>query len=183
MFWKIGNRMELTVDTTNVMCFYTDISVVDVHYHSCYQIVVSTKATYDSIVEDKHYKNLKGFIIDKYTKHSCLAESGSYLVYYVENRSFLGKQLKRIFNKEIFIDIETILSQAQLEKLKNDFSKDNLTTAEIKMLSDKLLFDIFESWIKHVTNETTDSRITKAIEYINNNLSNSITLNDVANYI
>jgi len=112
-----------------------------------------------------------------------LAESGSYLVYYVENRSFLGKQLKRIFNKEIFIDIETILSQAQLEKLKNDFSKDNLTTAEIKMLSDKLLFDIFESWIKHVTNETTDSRITKAIEYINNNLSNSITLNDVANYI
>src|SRR6185369_10061284 len=112
--------MNLNIDTTNVMCFYTDISVVDVHYHSCYQIVVSTKYTYDSVIEDKQYKNLRGFIIDKYTKHSCTAPVGTFLVYYIESKSFLGRQLKRILNKEIFINVETLLSKERLTRLNND---------------------------------------------------------------
>jgi len=122
--------MNISLDTTNVMCFYTDISVVDVHYHSCYQIVVSTKYTYDSVIENKHYKNLRGFIIDKYTKHSCTAPVGTFLVYYIESKSFLGKQLKRMLNKEIFIDIETVLTKKRLEQLNNDSSKANLSTAQ-----------------------------------------------------
>lgn len=175
--------MEFSIDTANVMCFYTDISVVDIHYHSCYQIVVSTKFTYDSVIENKQYKNLKGFIIDKYTKHSCTAPVGSFLVYYVESKSFLGKQLKRILNKEIFIDIETILSKEQLDKLKLDFSKPDLSTAEIKNLSDELLYNIFNLSIRPLTNESTDDRIIKAKEFINQNLSESLTLEKVANHI
>lgn len=173
----------VNIDTTNIMCFYTDISVVDVHYHSCYQIVVSTKMTYDSVIENKQYKNLKGFIIDKYTKHSCAAPIGSFLVYYIESKSFLGKQLKKILNKEIFIDIETILSKEQLNKLKLDFSKPDLTTADIKNLSDNLLYDIFNLSIKPLTKESTDDRIIKAKEFINQNLSESLTLEKVANHI
>jgi len=175
--------MNLILDTTNVMCFYTDISVVDVHYHSCYQIVVSTKYSYDSIIEDRNYKKLKGFIIDKYTKHSCTAPVGSFLVYYIESRSFLGKQLKRVLIKEKFIDIEKVLTKQQLEKLQIDFSKKDLTTPEIKVLSDRLLCDIFKSWVAPVTLEIKDSRITHAIDYINENLSDSMTLNDVAKHI
>lgn len=175
--------MKFNIDTTNVMCFYTDISVVDVHYHSCYQIVVSTKFTYDSVIEDKHYKNLKGFIIDKYTKHSCSAPVGSFLVYYIESKSFLGKQLKKILNKEIFIDIETILSKQQLDKLKADFSTPELTTREIKNLSDELLYNIFNLAITPIANESSDERIIKAKEFINDNLSESLTLEKVANHI
>jgi AraC-like DNA-binding protein len=178
-----SETQELTLDTANVMCFYTDISVVDVHYHSCYQIVVTTKSAYDSLVEGKLYKNLKGFIIDKYTRHSCSAPQSSFLVYYIESRSFLGKQLKRMLNNEIFIDIETILSQSQLDQLRTDFSRDNLTAPEIKNLSDKLLYNIFKSWINPVADKATDSRIAKATAYINANLINSIMLNDVANHI
>jgi len=174
---------EQTLDTTNVMCFYTDISIVDVHYHSCYQIVVSTKTTYNSIVEGTQYNNLKGFIIDKYTKHSCSAPQGSFLVYYIESQSFLGKQLKRILNDETIIDIETILSQQQFDQLKIDFSRDNLTTGEIKILSDKLLYDIFKTWLKPIKTDIIDSRIKNAITYIDSNLSSSISLNDVANNI
>lgn len=165
------------------MCFYTDISVVDVHYHSCYQIVVSTKSTYDSQIEDKHYKNLKGFIIDKYTKHSCTAPKGSFLVYYIESKSFLGKQLKRMLDKQIFIDIETILSKQQLEKLKADFSKENLSTSEIKIFSDNLLSDIFNASIKPVNSEKTDHRVTKALEFIDQNISESLTLEKVAEHM
>ena len=172
-----------SIDTTNVMCFYTDISVVEVHYHSCYQIVVSTKSTYDSLIEDKTYKNLKGFIIDKYTKHSCTAESGSFLVYYIEGKSFLGKQLKRILNNEIFINIETILSKGQLAQLNNDFSKEHLSTAEIKAISDSLLHDIFSHSTYFVAPEKIDDRIAKTLQYINQNMSESLTLEEVAEHI
>lgn len=175
--------MKLTIDTTNVMCFYTDISVVDVHYHSCYQIVVSTKSTYDSVIEGKHYKKLKGFIIDKYTKHSCTAPVGSFLVYYIESKSFLGKQLKRILDKQIFIDIETILSKQQLEKLKSDFSEDTLVSSDIKVLSDNLLSDIFNASIKPINSEKTDHRVLKALDFITENISDSLTLEKVAEHI
>jgi AraC-like DNA-binding protein len=174
---------EIVLDTTNVLCFYTDISVVDIHYHSCYQIVVTTNSTYDSVIEGKTYTNLKGFIIDKFTRHSCSAPSGSFLVYYIENKSFLGKLLKRMLNNEIFIDIETILSKSQLDQLNIDFSMDNLTTPGIRNLSDNLLYNIFQSWLKPVMNEGIDSRITKAVAYINTNLYKSITLNVVADHI
>ncbi len=165
------------------MCFYTDISVVDVHYHSCYQIVVSTKSTYDSTIEDKHYKNLKGFIIDKYTKHSCRAPQGSFLVYYIESKSFLGNQLKRMMKNEVFIDIKALLSNHQLEKLRKDFSKDNLTSAQIKLLSDNLLYDIFSHSIYFIPTEKKDDRIIKAIDFINQNVSESLTLEKVASHI
>lgn len=175
--------MNNTIDTTNVMCFYTDISVVDVHYHSCYQIVVSTQSTYDSIIENQHYNNLKGFIIDKYTKHSCTAPKGSFLVYYIESKSFLGKQLKRILNNEIFIDIETILSKERLAQLNNDFSKENLSTAQIKALSDYLLHDIFSHSTYFVPPEKTDDRVAKTLDFINQNISESLTLEKVADHI
>lgn len=175
--------MNIAIDTTNVMCFYTDISVVDVHYHSCYQIVVSTQSTYNSVIEDKSYHNLKGFIIDKYTRHSCNAPKGSFLVYYIEGKSFLGKQLKQMLDKEIFIDIETILSAAQLEKLKTDFSKDQLTTSDIKILSDNLLSDIFKASIQSIHTETPDHRVAKALAFINQNISESLTLEKVAEHI
>ncbi|MES2239067.1 MAG: AraC family transcriptional regulator [Bacteroidota bacterium] len=175
--------MRINIDTTNIMCFYTDISVVDVHYHSCYQIVVSTKSTYDSVIENKTYKSLKGFIIDKYTKHSCSAPKGSFLVYYIESKSFLGKQLKRILNKENFIDIETILSKKQLDNLKNDFSEENLTVSDIKRLSDNLLYDIFNSSVMPIATESTDSRILKAKVFIDIHLGENLTLERVANHI
>ena len=171
------------IDTTNVMCFYTDISVVDVHYHCCYQIVVSTKSTYDSHIEGMDYKNLKGFIIDKYTRHSCTAPEGSFLVYYIESKSFLGKQLKRILENQIFIDIETILSVQQFEKLKADFSKDNLTTSYIKTLSDNLLSDIFSSTLSPFNLEKTDQRVAKALDFINENIGENLTLEKVAEHI
>ena len=175
--------MNFSLDTTNIMCFYTDISVVDVHYHSCYQIVVSTKSTYDSLIEQTYYKNLKGFIIDKYTKHSCTAPQGSFLVYYIESKSFLGKQLKRMLDKRKFIDIETLLSQHQLSKLATDFSKENLTTTEIKRLSDKLLHDLFSDVIDFVASEQTDERVIKVKSFIRENINENITLESVANHI
>lgn len=175
--------MNFTLDTTNIMCFYTDISIVDVHYHSCYQIVVSTLSTYDSLVEGKSYKNLKGFIIDKYTKHSCTAPKGSFLVYYIESKSFLGKQLKQLFHNNNFIDIETLLSPERLEQLKTDFSNENLNATEIKFLSDQLLYDIFNPLIQPVSQEAQDPRILNAIQFINENIGESLTLEKVANHI
>jgi AraC-like DNA-binding protein len=175
--------MEFQLDTTNVLCFYTDISIVEVHYHNCYQIVVSTKNTFDSVIEGVSYHNLKGFIIDRYIKHSCSAESGSFLVYYIETKSFLGKQLKNLLNTRDMIDIESILKPERLLQLKNDFSQENLTSSAIKTLSDQLLYDIFQLEISPVLSENLDSRIIKALDFINNNYNESITLEKVANHI
>jgi AraC-like DNA-binding protein len=169
-------------DTTNVMCFYTDISVVDVHYHSCYQIVVSTRTTFDSLIGDQHYKGLKGFIIDKYTRHSCSAVSGSFLVYYIESRSMLGKKLRQMLGGRAFIDIQNILSNETLAQLLADFSRP-ITPAETKELSDQLLCNIFGEVAESVSEEQMDARISKAIHYITENIGEHLTLEDVAGHI
>jgi len=134
---------ETTLDTSSVMCFYTDISIVDVHYHSCYQIVVSTKTTFDSMIEETYYQSLKGFVINKYTKHSCSAPKGSFLVYYIESKSLLGKKLHELLEGENFVDIETILSKQTLDKLSPKFAE-KLTPTEMKIISDDLLSQIVQ---------------------------------------
>lgn len=58
-----------------------------------------------------------------------------------------------------FIDIETLLSDQRLLQLKNDFSVGNLTTSEIKKLSDNLLYDIFKSHRPSAFQEPLDNRI------------------------
>lgn len=171
-----------SLDTTNVLCFYTDISVVDVHYHSCYQIVVSTRATFDSVIEEQPYHNLKGFIINKYTRHSCTAPEGSFLVYYIESRSLLGKQLKSALGPNNFINIERVLSAEQLAKLAADFST-KPPPAELRRLSDDVLGDILNSMVTPVASEATDHRIVSAVDYIHTHLHESIALDDVAQHI
>ena len=95
----------------------------------------------------------------------------------------MGKQLKRILNNEVFINLETILTEKDFENLKTDFSKGNLTTVDIKILSDNLLSNIFKSYIQPVTTDNTDNRVLKSIEFINQNLIENLTLEKVANHI
>jgi len=170
------------IDTAHVMCFYTDISIVDVHFHSCYQIVVSTKTTFDSVIEGREYKGLNGFIIDKYTRHSCYAPSGNFLIYYIESRSPLGKRIKGLLGGRDFIDIETVLSKDVLNQLSISFTAE-VNIAEIKLLSDHILGTLFSGDFNTTAEEKLDSRIKQAITFINENIGESITLEAVANHI
>ncbi len=170
------------IDTTNVMCFHTTISVVDVHFHSCYQIVVSTQSTFDSEIGGKKYKGLHGFIIDKYTRHSCSAPQGTFLVYYVESKSFLGRQLKSVLIDKNFLNIEAVLSRKQIAEFGERFSQD-LHPAQLKIQSDILLSEIFKGLIRPVTSEVTDARILQATTYIHDHLNETITLEAVACHI
>ena len=174
--------MGFLLDTNNVLCFYTDIAIVEVHYHSCYQIVVSTNATFNSVIDGKEYNNLRGFIINKYTKHSCYAAKGNFLVYYIESKSFLGKQLKAILGNENFIDMASLLSSDKLRQLTVDFSE-KLSSAAIKRYSDQLLFDIFNDRLKPIESEILDQRVGKAIHYIHHHLHENISLDSVADQI
>lgn len=174
--------MRAILNTNNIMCFYTSISIVDVHYHSCYQIVVSTDTTFDSNIEGTEYKNIKGFIINKNVKHSCHAPKGNFLIYYVESKSFFGKQIKKVLHDKTMIDIESLLPSKQLESIGKDFNR-SLSGIEIKKISDTLLFDMFKKHFLILEKENMDQRILKAIGYIDENFETSISLNQVADYI
>jgi AraC-like DNA-binding protein len=173
---------ETALDTSSVMCFYTDISIVDVHYHSCYQIVVSTNTTFNSMIEETYYQNLKGFVINKFTKHSCSAPKGSFLVYYIESKSLLGKKLHQLLAGENFVDIETILSKQTLDVLFRKFAG-KLTIAEMKIVSDDLLDQIVQPSGNIPAADDEDKRLHKAIAYIDQNLGEAISLEDVARHI
>lgn len=173
---------ETALDTSSVMCFYTDISIVDVHYHSCYQIVVSTKTTFDSVIEETCYQHLKGFVLNKYTKHSCFAPKGSFLVYYIESKSLLGKKLHRLLAGENFIDIETILAEQALNKLSRKF-EEKLTAVEMKIISDNILDQIVQPSGNIPAIDDDDKRLYKAIAYIDQNLGEPISLEHVAGHI
>jgi len=56
-----------------MISFLARHSEVDVHYHQCFQIVVSLRNTFNSVIDGKAYQGLNGFFVNQYVTHSCQA--------------------------------------------------------------------------------------------------------------
>ncbi len=169
------------ITANSIISFLSHHAVVDIHYHNCFQIVVSINSAFNCTIDKKEYKNLQGFIINQNIKHSCKAPDTSVLVYFIDSESYLGWQLKEILSGKPFLDIESLLTNQQMEELT---AQCNLTSsaAEMKKVADDLLEKIMPS---HSTQKSMlmDERIIRVIKYIDHHLDNPISLDDISKLI
>lgn len=165
----------------NIISFLSPQAVVDIHYHNCFQIVVSIQSAFNCTIDKKEYKNMQGFIINQNIKHSCKASDTSVLVYFIDAESYLGWQLKEMLSEEPFLDIESLLTKHQMEEIAVRCNE-SAGAAEMKKVADDLLEKIIPSQGAE-KNMLMDERIIKVLGYIDNNLENSISLNDISKEI
>lgn len=161
--------------STNLI-FLAKHAIVEVSYHNCYQIIISLKNTFTSTIDEIQKPNLKGLVINKGIKHSCSVIDASVIVYYIESDSLQGKLLSTIIKDKQSIEIEQFVNHEEEEKiyslgnqadsmpLINDFANDTL---------DKILP------VQDLPLEQ-DERIEKVLAYIEENLHNTITLEDLS---
>ncbi|MDZ4807960.1 MAG: helix-turn-helix domain-containing protein, partial [Bacteroidota bacterium] len=165
----------------NVICFIAHNSVVDIHYHTCFQIVVSFQSTFNCLIEGNEYGNMKGFIINQTIKHSCKAQDTSVFVYLIDAESYLGWQLKEMLSGKAFLDIESLLTKHQLQQLIVQCNRAS-SIKEMKIVADDLLENILPTQAEQ-KNKIMDDRISKVMEYIEHNLDNPISLDDISKQI
>jgi len=161
--------------------------MVDVHYHQCFQVVVSLKNPIDSTIEGTLHRGLCGFFVNQYVPHSCRAEDSPALVYFIDAESYQGWQLKNMLDGRAFVAIEEIpevtgkdMVRFSAELLEGWLSGTGLPGAGLSGtglsetgLSGPGLPGVAES-------RPVDGRIAEALAYIDSRLDEPLVLEEVA---
>jgi AraC-like DNA-binding protein len=88
-----------------MISFLARHGVVDVHYHQCFQVVVSLGSPFNSFIDGVPYEGLCGVYMNQYIPHACQSQDTDVLVYFIESESALGWQLKDKLGDTPFIPI------------------------------------------------------------------------------
>lgn len=160
----------------SIISFAAHHAMIDIHYHHCFQIVVSIHNTFDCKIADTNYSNFKGFVINQRHKHSCMAKDSSVIVFLIDAESSIGQNIKKLLHEKLFINIEDVLSAEQLQLLQVDESE----RFDIEILSEKyaLLVQMLFPDYSHAS--LLDARIELALKYIDANISRKIELSEIA---
>lgn len=165
----------------NVISFLSHHAIVDIHYHNCFQIVVSINSAFNCTIDKKEYKDIQGFIINQNIKHSCKAPDTSVLVYFIDAESYDGWQLKEILSGRSFLNINSLLTEQEMKELTEEFSGP-LPLEKIKDISDNLLEKIVPS-STFPNNNLPDERIKNIMKYIDLHLDEPISLEEISKEI
>jgi AraC-like DNA-binding protein len=145
-----------------MISFLARHAMVDVHYHQCFQVVVSLKRPIDSVIDGTLHQGLCGFFVNQYVPHSCRAEDSPALVYFIDAESYQGWQLKNMLDGRPFLAIDAIPEVTD---------KDMLRFSE----------DLLEGWLPGSTwSRPIDERIVAALAYIDGRLDEPLALEEVA---
>jgi AraC-like DNA-binding protein len=164
-----------------IICFGARQAVVDIHYHQCFQLVISLYAPFDCTIGTKNYSQLKGFLVNQGVTHSCQAQATEVLVYFIDADSYQGWQLKVILNGQDFIPIQTLLPIEELTEMSAEYTR-IASPAELRKLAIALMNKILP--LPATTHpRQTDDRMTKALAYIDAHLDDPLALEDVSKEI
>lgn len=148
-----------------MISFLARHSVVDVHYHQCFQVVVSLRHPFDSVIDGRPYQGLNGFFVNQYIPHACQAQDTEALVYFIDAESYQGWQLKALLDGRPFVPIE-----AMPEVIDGDMVR----------FAEDLLTQLLPGGS---SGRSVDDRIAEALVYIDDHLDDPITLEEVAGRI
>lgn len=165
----------------NVISFLSHHAVVDIHYHNCFQVVVSINSTFNCTIDKKEYKGMKGFIINQNIKHSCKAPDTSVLVYFIDAESYDGWQLKEMLSGRPFLNIESLFTEQEMEELTEECTP-SLPVEKMKGVSDNLLEKIIPS-STFQNNFLPDERIKNVMKYIDLHLDEPVSLEEISKEI
>lgn len=153
-----------------MISFLARHAVVDVHYHQCFQVVVSLKRPIDSVIDGTLHQGLCGFFVNQYVPHSCRAEDSPALVYFIDAESYQGWQLKNMLDARPFVAIDEI---------------PDVTGKDMVNFSNELL----GRWLPGLEGSSVapgggkrvvDERIGEALAYIDSRMDEPLELEEVA---
>jgi len=148
-----------------MISFLARHAVVDVHYHQCFQIVVSLRNTIDSVINGQPHQGLSGFFVNQYISHSCRAEDTEALVYFIDAESYQGWQLKHLLDGRPFLPIDAIPAV-----------KDTNRASFAEEVLDRLL-------PAPSAQRLIDDRIREALTFIDRRLDIPLVLDEVAGQV
>ena len=160
----------------SIISFAAHHAAIDIHYHHCFQIVVSIHNSFDCSIEDQNFTDFKGFIINQRYRHSCKATDSSVIVLLIDAESTLGQNLKVLLKDRLFLRIEEVLSPEQLASVQVK----NHERYEIQILSEKYEKLFHMLFPDHLSLSVLDSRIENATLYIDKNTHRKIELSEIA---
>jgi AraC-like DNA-binding protein len=163
-----------------MISFLARHAVVEVHYHQCYQVVVSLRNGFDSVIDGKPYEGLSGFFLNQYITHACQAQDTETLVYFIDAESYQGWQLKEMLGGQPFIPIDAIpeVTDANMARFAED-----LLDRLLPGFSDQRPPDDRNQHPEDNNQRPLDQRIREALIYIESSLGDPLALEDVAGKI
>jgi AraC-like DNA-binding protein len=156
-------------------------ALVDIHYHQCFQIVISLDAPFDSIIDGLDYPRLTGFLINQGITHSCKAQATEVLVYFIDADSYQGWQFREMLDGNAFVPIEHLLAPEELDQATHLYRRTG-AAGDLRdtalTLMDKILPSPQGTLLRPM-----DARMTKALAYIDANLDDPLALEDLAGQV
>jgi AraC-like DNA-binding protein len=169
------------IHSNNIIAFTARNAIVDIHYHMCYQIVVSMQTPFDCTIDGQTHSQIKGFLINQKITHLCQVLDTKVLVFFIDAESLVGWQIKEMLAGQPFLDIESILTPQQLTDF-NSFCTQANSADEMRKISDNILEQILAlGTVK--SNRVMDDRMVKILEYMEANRHDPIILEDIAGLV
>ncbi|WP_259071228.1 helix-turn-helix transcriptional regulator [Mucilaginibacter sp. X4EP1] len=169
------------IHSNNIIAFTARHAIVDIHYHMCYQIVVSMQTPFNCTIGGQTYAQIKGFLINQKVTHLCEALNTTVMVFFIDAESIVGWQIKEMLAGRPFLDIESILSHEQLAIFTTACAQAD-SANEMRKVADNLLEQILSLGTLR-GNRIIDDRMVKILEYIEANQHDSIVLEDIAELV
>ena len=153
-------------------------AIVDVHYHQCFQIVISLDAPFNSTIDGNNYSQLTGFLLNQGITHSCDSRATEVLVYFIDADSYQGWQFREMLSGNAFVRIEQLLTAEELDHAAGDYRR---TKAAPDLRAAALtLMDMLLPSPAAPLPRPVDARLTTALAYIDANLDDPLALEDLA---
>lgn len=169
------------VSAHNILSFVARHASVDVHYHQCFQLVVSMQAPFDSVIGGNSYEEIRGFLVNQGITHTCKAQNTELLIYFIDAETYPGWQLKEILNGQPHVLIESVLTGDELRQTTEQY-RQAASLADLRRTGDDLMNKVLP-FQRETANRAIDDRIIKAICFIGANLDNPLALEDIAGQV
>ncbi|WP_353719062.1 AraC family transcriptional regulator [Dyadobacter sp. 676] len=146
-----------------------------------FKIVIGLDGTFDSEINGRVYKGIRGFVIDRNVNHFCHCGGVSMFVSLIEPKSRWGQSFKALLAGNDFLDIEELLPGEEI---------DAILPLRFQELGRDALAERVQAFFLRIFRNNADtqlinmdSRVSEVLLYIDRNLAKNIELAEVANLV
>lgn len=152
---------------------------VEMHHHHAVQLVVSLDKPYNAVLDNQPVEFVRGFLIDSDIPHACQSADSTVLVISIDATSAKGQLLKSQLSERTFILLDELFSAEAIDEFSNFYWR------YYNNHQDE--FDPFY-FIHKLSPDSRniapfDTRLLMAIDFINQYISKTIQVNDIARYV
>jgi len=169
---------KLTAETRSPITSYIAFSPkkLNVHYHQCYQLILSLSNSFDCKINNDHLTNIRGFVVNRKVSHTCYAENSDLLIVLIETDSCEASGIRDLLKDKPYMDISPI----EWGEYKNLIADDYKQRPSYEMIPfvKKILDHICQPRLKPKLR--LDDRVAIILKHIDASIEWPIRLNEVA---